>query len=294
MPGNPASQYIEQGLSGAARKEELARLGLDQPLHVQYVDYISGLLTGDFGMSYMTRKSVTEIVWVKFWNTILLMGISLVLAFTIAILLGALLAWYRGSDFEKAGIIVTLLGRSAPPFVTGIVLIVIFALHWDFLPAGGMRPTTATVDGFFDRYFSKDVFVHAILPIIATMFTYFSLPTLVMRNTMLEILNDEFIEIKKAEGLNPFVVLYKHAVRNSLLPIVTVGAILVGRAVGGQILIEVVFSWPGMGLAMVEAVRAYDYPLAQATFFLMGAVIIIMNFVADILYGYLDPRVTYD
>lgn len=293
-PGDPTSMFVAQGLSGEAREEVIENLGLNEPLHVQYIDYMTQLLSGNFGTSFQYREPVTSIIVTKFWNTVLLMAGAIALAYIVGVTGGALLAWFRGSRFERAGILLTLVARSSPTFWTGIVLIIVFVFQLGWFPAGGIRTVGAEVTGFWDKYLSLDFVYHAFLPMLTGAIYYMATPTLLMRNTMLDVLNADFVEVKRAEGLSQLTVLYKHAARNSILPIVTIMALVAGKAIGGQLLIEVVFNWPGMGRAMVRAVNFNDYPLAMAAFFLMGSVVIALNFVADLMYAYLDPRVTYE
>jgi len=294
VPGDPTAVLSPQGLSADARQELLQQWGFNDPLYVQYFKYMGNLLQGNLGISFIYREPVKDILIVKFWNTIFLMGGALIIAYTIGIIGGALLAWKRGSNFEIIGVLYALIARSSPIFWTGIVFIIVFAFWLDILPAAGMRGVGQVPDEFWARYISWDFLYHAILPMMTAAIYYMSLPMLLMRNSMLDVLNADFIEMKKSEGLSPFSILYKHAVRNSILPIITMMAIVTGRAVGGQVLLEVVFNWPGMGRLMVEGVQNNDYNLAMAAFFLMGSLVIFMNFIADLLYGVLDPRVTYE
>jgi len=294
VPGDPTTMFVAQGLSGEAREEVIENLGLNEPLHIQYMDYMFQVLQGDFGTSFQYREPVAGIIITKFWNTIFLMLGAIALAYVIGILGGALLAWWRGTDREVVGLLVTLVARSSPTFWTGIVLLMVFVFWLEWFPAGGIRSVGADYNGFVEKFVSVDFLYHVALPMLTGAIYYMATPTLLMRNTMLEILNEDFIKMKKAEGLSQYAVLYKHAVRNSLLPIVTIIALVAGKAIGGQLLIEVVFNWPGMGRAMVTAVSYNDYPLAMAAFFLMGSVVILLNFAADLLYAHLDPRVTYE
>lgn len=293
LPGDPYAIYA-QDAPPEARDEVIASLGLDQPLHIQYLDYFRQLLTGEFGYSFIYREPVSEIIFIKFWNTILLMGTALILAYLIGFFFGAMLGWYRGSNFEKTGLIGTLMARSSPEFWTSIVVLSVFAFWLGWFPAGGMRTPGADIAGFWSRYISWDFVYHIVLPVMAAVMFYLATPTLLMRTTMLDVLKADFIEIKKAEGIPYKVILYRHAARNSMLPLVTVAALVTGLAIGGSLVIETVFNWPGMGREMVRALHHHDYPVAQATFFLMGSVVIFMNLVADLLYVYLDPRVAYD
>lgn len=295
MPGDPTSMFLLDGMTPEQREQRIAELGLDQPLYIQYFAYIRQLLRGDFGESFIYNDPVMEIITLRLMNTVVLMGTALVFAYLIGILFGALMGWWRGSEFERGGIVLTLIARSSPEFWVGIVLVSVFVFGIELFPRSGMRATGGELGGgFIDRYGSLDFLHHLVLPALTGAIAYLATPTLLMRSTMLDILNADFIEIKQAEGLPERTVLYKHAVRNSVLPIVTVAAIATGSAMGGSVVIETVFNWPGMGREMVRAVNQNDYQLAMAAFFLMGSVVIIMNFVADLLYVYLDPRVEYE
>lgn len=294
LPGDPTTLFAPLGMSQSVREQRIAELGLDRPLHVQYVDYVAQLLTGDLGQSYLYREPVLAILTERFLNTVFLMIGSLLIAYTFGILVGSLLAWKRGTKFESLGIVGVLVARSSPQFWIGIVLVMVFSFWLEVFPPGGMRTPGASFTGFGDKFLTWDFVWHLFLPMLTGAIYFSAAPTLLMRNTMLEILNSDFIQMKKAEGLSNWRVLYLHATRNSLLPIVTLAAIVSGIAMGGMLLIEVVFNWPGMGREMVRAISHNDYPVAMGAFFLMGVVVMTMNFVADVLYAYLDPRVTYD
>lgn len=294
MPGDPTSLYLQQGMTPAEREATLQRLGLDQPIYVQYYEYIIQLLNGDLGDSFRHNQPVWDVLVTRFWNTLALMGPALVLAYLIGTIFGAALGWWRGSDRERFGIVGTLMARSSPEFWTGIVLLWIFVFQLDLFPSGGMRSLGATYDGRFEQFVNWDFARHVVLPMLTAVLYYMTMPILVMRSGMINVLTSDFIEIKKAEGLSEATILYKHAARNSVLPVVTIAAVVSGAAIGGSLVIEVVFNWPGMGREMVESIEFNDYPMAMATFFLMGSFVILMNFVADLLYVYLDPRVSYD
>ena len=294
-PGDPTSRYVRQGMPREAQQQIIVDLGLDQPLHIQYLSYFRQLLFDfDLGTSFIYGDPVASLVWVKFWNTAFLMISSLTVAFAIGITIGALMAWYRGSRWEAVGIVLTIFTRSIPVFVMGVVFVLVFSLWLGWFPSAGMRGVGSQPEGFFETYLSQEVIWHGILPFTSAVVLYLSLPALLMRNSMLEVLSADFIKAKRAAGLTTYTIIYKHAVRNSILPIVTVAAIVGGKALGGLVLLEFVFDWPGMGRAMVDAVNSQDYPLAQGMFFIMGSIVIILNFVADILYGYLDPRVSLE
>lgn len=292
VPGDPTTVLITQGLTPEARERLIESYGLNEPLYVQYVDYILGILQLDFGESYTRGAPVNELLVGYFLNTVTLMGTAFLLAYTLGTLFGAMLGWFRGTNFEKTGIVLTLMARSSPEFWTSIVLLMIFVIGLGWFPWGGMGGYGTQLG--IGRYVSLEFWHHLFLPAIAAAIFYAATPILLMRNTMIDVLDEDFIEIKKAEGLSTTRILFLHAARNSMLPVVTIASIVVGLAIGGSIVIEVVFNWPGMGREMVRAVRANDYPMAQGAFILMGTVVIVMNFVADLAYAYLDPRVQYD
>lgn len=295
VPGDPTSRFVMEYPDPAEREARIAELGLDQPLHIQYVEYLTQLITGEFGDSTHYREPVGELIFPYVLNTIVLMFTALIIAYTIGILFGAAMGWLRGSRFERIGIVTTLVARSSPEFWIGIVLVIVFVFQLGWLPRSGIGTYGGDLGiAALERYLSTDFLRHLILPALTGAIYYMATPALLMRNTMLEVLKADFIEIKKAEGLPETTVLYKHAARNSVLPIVTVVAIATGAAMGGSVVIETVFNWPGMGREMVDSVTRNDYPVAMATFFIMGTCVILMNFVADLAYLYLDPRVKYE
>ncbi|NGM70366.1 ABC transporter permease [Natronolimnobius sp. AArcel1] len=293
-PGDPTTMFLLEGMTPEEREAILQRWGLDQPLYVQYYEYLGQLLTLDLGQSIRYEQPVTDILWTRFWNTVLLMGPAFFLSYIIGVGIGAFMGWVRGTVKEKGGIVLTLIARSSPEFWTGIVLLTVFSFWLGWFPSGGMRAPGYEAATFWDRYLSLDFVHHMILPLMTGVVFYMATPALLMRSSMIQVLNSDFIEIKKAEGHPEWIILYKYAARNSILPITTVVAIVVGVALGGSLVIETIFSWPGMGREMVDSVQYNDYPVAQAVFFLMGSVVIFMNFVADIVYVYLDPRVKYE
>ena len=295
VPGDPTTRFVMDYPTAAEREARIEELGLNEPLYVQYFEYIGQLLRGEFGDSTHYREPVGELIFPFFLNTIVLMFTALVLAYTFGILFGAAMGWLRGSRFERAGIVGVLMARSSPEFWVGVILVWIFVFTLGWLPRSGIGGYGGELTmNVIDRYVNFDFLRHLILPALTGAIVYLATPSLLMRNTMLEVLKADFIEIKKAEGLPERTVLYKHAARNSVLPLVTVAAIATGAAMGGSVIIETVFNWPGIGREMVASVTRNDYPVAMATFFLMGTAVIIMNFVADMAYLYLDPRVKYE
>lgn len=293
-PGDPTSMYLLEGMTPEAREQLLTELGLNRPMHEQYIEFLRQTVTLDLGTSYRYNSPVADIVVTKFWNTIFLMGPTFFIAYVIGVGVGAFIGWVRGTAKERAGVVLTLIARSSPEFWIGIVMLAVFSFGLGWFPTGGMRSPGFVAESFWGRYLAVDFLRHLALPMMTGIVFYMATPALLMRSSMIQVLDEDFIEIKKAEGIPEYIIMYKHAARNSILPITTVAALVVGLSLGGSLVIETVFSWPGMGREMVQSVQFNDYAVAQAIFFLMGSVVIFMNFVADLAYIYLDPRVKYE
>ena len=201
------------------------------------------------------------------------------------------MAWKRGSKTETAGIVMALMTRAAPEFFVGMLVLTFFSFDRGWFPASGISKPGVIYDNIFEQLISGDFWKHMFLP-AATLAIYLQgLPLLLMRSNMLEVLDEDFVVMARMKGLTERRIMLAHAARNALLPLVTALTIGVGYAVGGNVIIETVFSWPGIGRLLVRAVQQRDYPLAQGAFLLIAFVIIAMNFVSDVLYSYLDPRV---
>ena len=292
LPGDPTAQVISPALDEAAQARLKAAFGLDKPLYVQYVLYLKNIVTLDWGRSFTTSKKVFDMLGYRFWNTIFLMGAAMCFTLVAGIGLGMIMAWRRSGSLDVGATVTALVLQSAPPFVTGILLLMVLSYRLDIFPTGGMHTPGMRLETGIHILFNKDFLHHLVLPTITVAFYYLATPMLIMRDSMLEVLGSDFIELAKAKGLAPRVVMMKHAARNALLPVLTVSSIMVGFAIGGQVIVEQVFSWPGMGQLMVEAASGQDYPVAQATFLILAAVVIVLNLIADISYSYLDPRIS--
>jgi peptide/nickel transport system permease protein len=292
LPGDPTAQVISPALDEAAQARIKAAFGLDKPLYVQYALYLKNIVTLEWGRSFTTSKKVFDMLGYRFWNTIFLMGAAMCFTLVAGIGLGMIMAWRRSGTLDVGATVSALVLQSAPPFVTGILLLMILSYRLDIFPTGGMHTPGMRLETGIHILFNKDFLHHLVLPTITVAFYYLATPMLIMRDSMLEVLGSDFIELAKAKGLAPRVVMMKHAARNALLPVLTVSSIMVGFAIGGQVIVEQVFSWPGMGQLMVEAASGQDYPVAQATFLILAAVVIFLNLLADISYSYLDPRIS--
>ena len=293
LPGDPTTMYIDAGLPPESQEAILQQFGLDKPLGHQYVIYLFNVIRGEFGTSFYYYAPVSEIIPPRLLSTVLLMGSTILLAFVFGVTFGTILAWKRGTLFEVGSLVTALTLRSAPLFWTGLMALIVFSYTLKWFPIGGMHTPGQQFASMFAKYFNLDFLHHLILPSLVAASYYMASPMLIMRNSMLEVMGEDFIEMAKAKGLRERTVVFKHAMRNALLPVVTVLTLMIGFAVGGQVLIETVFRWPGMGREMVLAIQRHDFPMAQASFFMLGVLVIGLNFITDLLYGYLDPRVTY-
>jgi peptide/nickel transport system permease protein len=287
---DPTASTINEGMSPVDRELVRARFGLDLPLWKQYLVYLGNLFRGELGISFFYKVPVGEIIWVRLVNTLVLMVPSIALSYTVGVALGVVLAWRRGTRLERIGVAVGLVARSAPLFWTGMLAIVAFGIGLGWLPTSGMRTLPDNSDENVDGVFI-DLSRHMLLPMMVITTYYVGLPMLVMRNTMVELVGEDFIGFCRARGFSEVRTMYRHVARNALLPIVTLATLTTGLAVGGQVVVEVVFSWPGLGREMLDAVRRSDYPVAQATFLLLAALVLVLNLLADLTYKRLDPRV---
>ncbi len=288
---DPTTALIVEGLSVEEQAMVRERFGLDRPLFVQYGIYLLNFFQGELGLSFHYKAPVFPILMENLLNTLVLMLPAIFVSYSLGILLGVILSWKRGTQVEFTGIVSALVLRSAPVFWTGMIFIMLLGIRFSWLPTSGMRTVPYEAAGFLDKILTLDFLRHLLLPTLTIALYYMGLPMLIMRNTMLEVMGEDFIELCQAKGLSERAIMFRHSARNALLPVVTQAAITIGMAVGGMVVVEVVFSWPGIGREMISAVRTSDYPMAQGAFMLMAGMVLCMNFLADLLYGYLDPRV---
>lgn len=291
VPGDPTSVLVSPRFTAEQRQVLLAQYGLNEPLHVQYILYIKNMLALDFGVSFRHNEPVLSFVLDKALNTLAITLPAVFLAFAIGPFIGAVFAWTRGSRLDNYGTAAVLAMYAAPIFWTGMLAIMVFSFWLGWLPSSGMREATYVEESLAGRFLAVDFVRHAILPIAIFTLWRLSQPVLIMRNNMIEIVDDDFIKLKRAEGIARRKILFKHAMKNALLPVIHYGALAIGFAFGGSVVLETVFSWPGLGRTMWQAVLTNDYPIAQGAFFLLSAMIISFNFLADIVSVYIDPRV---
>ncbi len=292
MPGDPTLNYIDTSMNEEQRQAMLAAFGLDQPLHVQYLLYIQNLLHGEFGQSFLQGRPVLDLVLEALPLTMVLTLSALVVAYIFGVIAGAFLAWKRGTVAEGVAIPLVLATRAAPEFWLGMILLAIFAFGYGWFPSGGAA-SAGSEYGDWERFLTLDFLHHLFLPALALAVYLQGLPLLLMRSTMLEVMQDEFVTMARMKGLSEWTIVIRHAARNALLPVATAFALGVGNSIGGNVVIEAVFSWPGLGRMLVTAVQGSDYPLAQGAFLIIAAMLVLMNLIADLLYGWLDPRVSH-
>ncbi|CQH64141.1 ABC-type transport system permease protein (probable substrate dipeptide/oligopeptide) (plasmid) [Halobacterium hubeiense] len=291
LPSDPFSGLVA---SGSLTPEQVAELramyGLDEPIWIQYLKYIQNLFTFQFGLSLTEQRPVWSILGPALRNTLVLLLPALVTTAVVSSLAGMYAGWNRGSWFEQTGIITTTFFRATPIFVTGILLLIIFSYGLGWFPAFGMRSPVANPQGVTETYLSMDFLKHYILPFTATVLFYSGDFLMLARNSVVERKGSEFLKLHRAKGLSEMEQLAR-AGRNSLLPLVTYFALRTGMLFQGVITLEVVFAWPGIGRALVDAILNQDYPTVQAAVFIMALAVIVMNLAADIAYAKLDPTV---
>ncbi len=290
MPGNPLALLagVDVGLmTPEQRAEVLTRAGLDRPLWQQYVDYWGDLLRGDLGYSYRQKRPITDMLLDALPWTLLLTGAALLISSLAGIALGALSGWRRAGALDISLLWSMIALNSLPSFWLGMLLISLVSVKWGLLPSyGAVTPAS----GYAGWEKVVDIAEHAVMP-VATL-AIVSLPNvyITMRYSMLGVLGEEFIRTARAKGLRESSVLYRHVLRNALAPVITILALRLGYAFGGTVVIETVFSYPGLGRLIYDSVGGRDYPVMQAAFLLFTVAVLLSNLLADLLYPLLDPR----
>jgi peptide/nickel transport system permease protein len=304
-PGDPVRTMLGQHATQQEIDQIRAKYGLDQPLFVQYFIWLGDVLHGDLGRSILTHEQVTTEIGSRFPNTIELAIAAMIFAILIGVVAGIISATkqYSVADYSVMGI--ALFGISMPVFWLGIMLMMIFGVFLGWLPIGGridlLLPFNR-ITGFMvvDSIITANgaalisVLRHLILPAIALGTIPMAIIARTTRSSMLEILRQDFIRTERAKGLSERKVIYKHAIRNAMVPVVTVIGLNFGLLLSGAILTETVFSWPGVGRLVVDAVYARDYPLVIGCVLVFALVFVIVNLITDLLYTYIDPRIHYD
>lgn len=276
LPGDPAvaiagvhatEEYVEQ-----VRTE----MGLDEPLPLQFGIFLGDLFQGDLGNSTRTKKPVTEEIWPRFINTLQLTIVALFLATIIGIIAGVISATKPYSLFDQLSMFFSLFGISAPVFWLGLILMLIFSVQLGWLPSSG-----------------KGTIWHLVLPSVTLAAQSTALIARMTRSSMLEVLKQDYVTTARAKGLKESTVNIKHSLRNAMIPIITILGLRFGILLGGAVLTESVFSWPGVGRLMVDSISARDYPVVQGAVLLLALCFVFINLLVDVIYAFLDPRIQY-
>jgi peptide/nickel transport system permease protein len=277
LPGDPAQVLAGQMASPAEIETIRKQLGLDRPVYEQYLSYLSRLVRLDLGRSARTQNPVIEEIWARLPNTVLLAVVAISLACLFGIPAGIISAVRPYSWVDYVVTMGTLFGISMPVFWLGLMLVVVFSVVLRWLPAGGTGS-----------------WQHVVLPSVTLASFVVAFIARMTRSTMLETLSQEYIITARSKGLEEKVVVIKHALKNALIPIVTVVGLQFGLLLGGAVLTETVFAWPGIGRLIVDSILARDYPVIQGTILIFGLLYILVNLAVDLLYAVIDPRIRYE
>lgn len=273
-PGDPAQLLAGEDASLADIQAIRKQLGLDKPLMVQYLVYLKNVAQGDLGTSIRTRRTVIREVMARYPATLELAGVSVIVASIIGFFAGIIAASHQNSVFDYGSMVVSLFGISMPIFWLGLMAMLLFSVILGWLPAVGRGGIS-----------------HLILPAVSLGANSAAVIARMTRSSLLEVIRQDYIQTARAKGLAERIVLYKHAVRNALIPVITVMGIQFGYLLSGSVLTESVFAWPGIGRLMVQSIYARDYPVVQGAILLVAINFVLVNLVVDVLYGYINPRI---
>lgn len=295
-PGSPVAFLLGEDATVEAVAELEREMGLDQPFIIQYFRYMTDLASGDFGVSHIYSTDAFRLVAARFPATIELTLAATTLTALVAIPLGIVIAVWRNSWIDYVGSLFGILGVSVPAFWLGFMLILLFAVNLGWVATSGRGPSLVTAfaamaQGDFAPLQAS--FRYLILPTVTLASFQLAFVSRMTRSSILEEMSQNYVRAARARGLPRYFVIGKHALRNALLPVVTVLGLEIGSLIGGAIIAEVVFAWPGVGHLIYEAVTARDYPLAQAGILMIGVGVVVVTFAVDLLYGVIDPRVRY-
>lgn len=275
-PGSPVDLIAGPNASPEVRENIEKKLGLDQPLHTQYYTFIKNILTGDLGTSILQNKPVAEIISERIRITFELGIYALIFSFVISIPIGVIAAIKRNTMADYVSMTGALIGLSLPTFLFGLLLLYIFGYKLEWLPLSGYG-----------------TYKHLILPTLTVGLTDAAITARMVRSSMLEQIRQDYIRTAKSKGLREEKILYKHALKNAMIPIITLFGMRLGLIFGGSVIIETVFSIPGIGKLMVDSIFSRDYPVVQGSMLVLASLVLIGNLISDILYAAVDPRIKY-
>ena len=277
IPGDPAVLLAGDNAPRSVVDAIREAYGFDQPLHVQYGRYMAKVFQGDLGVSNYTRDPVVNSVLPRIINTAQLAFLSMLFAMAVSLLLGCISAMYWNRPLDKLVTIFSLVGICTPVFVTGLLAIYFFSIYLGWLPISGMS-----------------TWRHFVLPVVTLGAFQAAVLTRMVRACMVDALGKDYITTARAKGASEFLVVFKHALRNALLPIVTLFGLGLGHTLGGSVVTETIFNWPGLGRLMVNSILTRDLPITQGAIFFFAMIFILVNMIVDLVYAWVDPRIRYD
>ncbi|WP_391206760.1 ABC transporter permease [Psychrobacillus sp. L4] len=286
-PGNPVEMFVNPNISAEDIELKKEALGLNDPIYEQYFHWLGNVLHGDFGFSYATHEPVSQMILERIGPTLLLMGAALILAYIISIPIGILSASKQYTLTDYTTTTLSFLGISIPAFFLGLGAIYIFSVKLQILPTGGMTKLGSS-GGF------GDVMMHLILPAIVLAAGIAGNMVRYVRSSMLEVLGQDYLRTARAKGLKNFVVTNKHALKNAIIPIITIIGMDVTILIGGAVVTEQIFQWPGLGQLTIKAIMSRDYSLLMAINLIAAVVVLSANLLTDIMYAIVDPRIKYN
>lgn len=286
LSGDPIDLMLPPDASREQREDLRQRLGLDAPPHVQYLTWLGHLIVGDLGRSLVTGEPVADLVFRRLGPTVLLTVAALALAVVFGVLLGTAAGVDRNGGIDRLSMVVAVLGTSMPSFWLGLLLLLVFSVHLGWLPTGGMfSPRGPRL---------ADLPSHLFLPAFTLAAWSMALIARLTRSSMLEVIGEDFIRTARAKGLRERAVVVRHALKNALIPVVTVVGLQVGNLLGGAVIVEAIFSWPGVGSLMLMGISQRDFPLVQGAVLVVALAFVLVTLLVDLLYVYLDPRIRYE
>ncbi len=304
IPGNPAQVILGESATQVAIEDLEENMGLNEPYLKQYLLYVKGLFQGDLGTSLKTKTAIVKEIWPYIAATFELTFFAMLFAIFVGVNAGILSAWKQNSWFDFLAMVIALVGISIPVFWLALMEQWVFAQELDWLPAHGRQDSRNPVDAITNFYvidtllaldFAKlgSTIKHLILPSIALGTIPMAIIARMTRSSMLEVMKSDYIRTVRAKGSGQFLVIYKHALKNALIPVLTVIGLQMGVLLGGAILTETIFSWPGIGRYIFEAINYRDYPVIQSGILVVAFLFVIINLVIDLFYSFIDPRIKY-
>jgi peptide/nickel transport system permease protein len=285
IPGDPVSTILGDNYTTEQAEEVRTQLGLDRPIYVQYGEWLGNVARGDFGRSLTGNRPIADDLLRRIPRTLELIVASTFLAVVIGIPAGVVAAQYRNRGVDLVVSFLALVGVSVPVFVTGTLFVLVFGIQLDVLPGTGYVSITEDLWGHFLRL---------ILPAVTLAILMSAIVIRMTRSSLLEVLGEDYVRTARAKGLANRITLFGHALRNALIPVITVVGLQMGNMLGGTVLVEFIFNWPGLSTYLITAINQRDYPVVQAVVLIIAVMFIVLNLLTDLLYAVIDPRIKYE